>query len=691
MKVRTSLASFCLTFISIVAFSQTPATFTTQTYPSGEPTRRAVTADVNNDGILDIVLEPLRGQKFIVLIANGDGSFQAPVTHTLPVVTQSSVPITAADFNNDGKVDLLIENAGTNQMWLYLGNGDGTFKAPLTKTVTLPAGFHFGGEAIAVADFNRDGKVDIVVEANTDTQGGLFVMTGDGAGNFGTPKLVLQPPASSGIGNLVVGDFNADAKADIAALETFDCAPGRCASKVHALLGDGALNFEDTTPFSSSELFAIHAGDVNNDGRTDLFGITTGSLTTPQLYVLYGEPQGTFVHTVTPAPNGQFGFNDEMQLADVNGDGLMDIVGHNGTSATIYLQKDPSDNGQFFTEQVYPLGSNFNFIAPTLIGDFNGDRKPDGAFLAELSSNASGVLYETVNTSTSGTFSADCSYPRNGQGIHLCATPATPNAAAFIASANSFGVLRKMELWVDGKKIGEQFHAWADHRAWFVLPVTSVFPGPGTHNGTMFAVDVDNRLQRLDFTYTISSTSGCPTPSTSTAVSICAPASGSTVTSPVHVSAAGGSAVTFMEVWVDGTKRFQNSGNHVETDLSLGNGSHTMTIYGRNSSGVVGKATETFTVGSGSGTCSQPSSATGTVICSPANGATVTSPVSVQARGGSSVNNMEVWVDGTKRFQTSGNTVTTSLTLAAGSHHITVFGKNGSTVLSKAVSDFTVH
>ena len=690
MKVRTPLVCFCLLLSSIVAFSQTPATFTTQTYSSGEPARRAVTADLNNDGILDIVLEPLRGEKFIVLIANGDGSFQAPVTHTLPVMTQSSVPITAADFNNDGKVDLLIENAGTNQMWLYLGNGDGTFKAPLTKTVTLPAGFHFGGQPIAVADFNRDGKVDIVVEANTDAQGGLFVMAGDGAGNFGTPKLILQPPAGSGIGsNLVVGDFNADAKADIATLETFDCAPGRCASKVHALLGDGALNFEDTTPFSSSELFAIHAGDVNNDGRTDLFGITTGTLTTPQLFVLYGEPQGTFVQGITPAPNGEFGFNDEMQLADVNGDGQMDIVGHNGTSATIYLQN--STGG--FAEQVYPLGSNFNFIAPTLVGDFNGDRKPDGAFLAELSSDESGVLYETLNTTSSGSFSANCAYPKSGQGIHLCVTPGTPqNLSGFVATANSFGILRKMELWVDGKKIAEQFHAWADHRAWFDLGVSSNFPGTaGTHNATMYAVDVDNRLQRLDWTFTSPSSSGCATPSTSTAISICAPTNGSTVTSPVHVSAAGGSAVTFMEVWVDGTKPFQTSGNHVETDLTLGSGSHTMTIYGRNSSGVVGKATETFTVGSGGGTCSQPASATATVICSPANGSTVSSPVSVQARGGSSVNFMEVWVDGTKRFQTSGNTVSTSLSLAAGSHKLTVFSRNGTTVLSSAVSTFTVH
>jgi hypothetical protein len=183
--------------------------------------------------------------------------------------------------------------------------------------------------------------------------------------------------------------------------------------------------------------------------------------------------------------------------------------------------------------------------------------------------------------------------------------------------------------------------------------------------------------------------SACAQPSTSTAVVICAPTSGSTVTAPVHVSAAGGSSVTFMEVWVDGSKLFQNSGNHVSTDLPLGNGSHTMKVYGRNGS-VIGQASVTFTVGSGGSTCAQPASSTGTVICSPANGSTVSSPVTIQARGGANVTFMEAWVDGTKRAQGSGNSIFTSLSLAAGSHRLSVYSKNGTGVLSKAVSDFTV-
>ena len=68
----------------------------------------------------------------------------------------------------------------------------------------------------------------------------------------------------------------------------------------------------------------------------------------------------------------------------------------------------------------------------------------------------------------------------------------------------------------------------------------------------------------------------------------------------------------------------------------------------------------------------------------------MSSPVTIQARGGANVTFMEAWVDGTKRAQGSGNSIFTSLSLAAGSHRLSVYSKNGTGVLSKAVSDFTV-
>jgi hypothetical protein len=163
---------------------------------------------------------------------------------------------------------------------------------------------------------------------------------------------------------------------------------------------------------------------------------------------------------------------------------------------------------------------------------------------------------------------------------------------------------------------------------------------------------------------------------------------------PFSVAANSFYPIRKLEIWVNGAKKSETYSTYateafVDTNLALANGTYTATVIAAGYDNRLIKKNVSFSVGGS--TCSQPSSATATVICSPANGSSVSNPVLVHARGGSSVNFMEVWVDGTKKFQTSGNSVSTSLTLAAGSHKLTVFGRNGSTVLSKAVSTFTVH
>jgi hypothetical protein len=145
---------------------------------------------------------------------------------------------------------------------------------------------------------------------------------------------------------------------------------------------------------------------------------------------------------------------------------------------------------------------------------------------------------------------------------------------------------------------------------------------------------------------------------------------------------------------VDGSKRSESYHNlgleaWVDTEVPLSEGSHKASVVLANYDNRIIKKSFTFSVGASS--CAQSSSPTATVICSPANGSAVSSPVSVEARGGSSVTWMEVWLDGTKRYQGATNTVSISLdTLAAGSHRLSVYGKSGGTVLSKATADFVV-
>jgi hypothetical protein len=124
-----------------------------------------------------------------------------------------------------------------------------------------------------------------------------------------------------------------------------------------------------------------------------------------------------------------------------------------------------------------------------------------------------------LNQTPSGNWGG-CAYPKTGQEIHVCATSGTTTSPVlFSASSNSFGDLRKMELWVDGKKVAEQHHSWGQ-RAWFNLTGTYA---NGSHSATMFAADIDSRQQKTTFSFTVGAAGSCSAP-TSPGVHVCMPA-----------------------------------------------------------------------------------------------------------------------------------------------------------------------
>ena len=181
---------------------------------------------------------------------------------------------------------------------------------------------------------------------------------------------------------------------------------------------------------------------------------------------------------------------------------------------------------------------------------------------------------------------------------------------------------------------------------------------------------------------------GCTASSTTTVI-ICQPAAGATAASPVHLVANGGSSVGYMEVWSGGTKRYQTPGNKIDTSIALPSGTQTITVIGKVGTSVSDKKSVTITVGAAS-SCAAPSSSTAAVICGPVDGSTVGSPVTISARGGSAVVVLEAWVDGTKVAQAKGTTLSYTMSLAAGSHRLTVYAHTSSTLSDKRVSNFTV-
>lgn len=250
---------------------------------SGTLGARAVAiADVNADGKPDLVV--VGGASVNsndgavgVLLGNGDGTFQKPVIYNPG--GQSAEFVAISDVNGDGEPDLLVangcvanNNCGQGAVAVMLGNGDGTFHAP----VQYPSGGVYP-MSLSVADLNGDGKLDVVTANNEKTGGGggaeVGVLLGNGDGTFqsatsyyagGVPIYWFTAAA--------VADVNDDGKPDLVVAS--GCPPSNCQNEgvVGVLLGNGDGTFQPAMTFNSGGYLSgwVAVGDVNRDGRPDV-------------------------------------------------------------------------------------------------------------------------------------------------------------------------------------------------------------------------------------------------------------------------------------------------------------------------------------------------------------------------------------------------------------------------------------
>jgi hypothetical protein len=267
-----------------------------------------------------------------VLLGKGDGTFEdARLAGNF--TNYSLTAVTVGDFNGDGKVDLAVSlfgglvpaNTGLyDAIGVLLGNGDGTFQAPLLSQ--SPADNNYD---IAVGDFNNDGKLDVLTRPGLG-QHGLYLSLGNGDGTFLPAYLVWTEPISifvpllNGINTIAVGDFNGDGNLDVALNVN--------GARVDVLLGTGTGTFAPVNSYvinqhqTGNGLGHIAAAQLTDSGHLDLV-TTTGFGSTLALF--YGNGDGTFqTPTVLPLPEED---TDPFIVADVNGDGKSDIV--TGTDA----------------------------------------------------------------------------------------------------------------------------------------------------------------------------------------------------------------------------------------------------------------------------------------------------------------------------------------------------------------------
>jgi uncharacterized protein (DUF2141 family) len=171
-----------------------------------------VIVDLNGDGKADYVVASNQNQATNVFFGNGDGTLQAPV-----VIPSFGLFLAVVDVNHDGKPDLIEVDPGSGDpssgmLMVFLNSGDGTFSTP----PTLFTSGCVNPFSVAIADFNGDGNLDVVIgDFNGGSGHQVAVLLGDGHGAFGAPTLYINA-ADSGALDVSVGDFNGDGKLDIA-------------------------------------------------------------------------------------------------------------------------------------------------------------------------------------------------------------------------------------------------------------------------------------------------------------------------------------------------------------------------------------------------------------------------------------------------------------------------------------------
>ncbi len=375
----------------------TPSFAAQQTFAAGNSPRSVAAADVNGDGRLDLLVANTNSSNISVLISTtAPGAtvptFAAQVTFAAGTRPQS---IAAADINGDGRPDLLVGNQTSNNVSVLLNTAaPGATTPSFTTQQTFPLAGN--ASAIAVADMNGDGRLDLLVANGAATVSVLLNTTAPGAA---APSFAAQQAFAPGNdpASVVASDLNGDGRPDLVVANI-------TAATVSVLLnttlpGATTVSFTPRQSFATGSFPRAAAADVNGDGRPDLlvanqFSSTVSVLlntTAPGALAPSFAAQQTFVNVNSPV---------SLVASDLNGDGRLDLVLANqgGTVSVLFNSTAPgAASPSFAPQQNFAAG---DLPSSVVAADLNGDGRPD-LTIANQGNNVS-VLFNTTPPSSAG-------------------------------------------------------------------------------------------------------------------------------------------------------------------------------------------------------------------------------------------------------------------------------------------------
>jgi hypothetical protein len=400
MKPEKKAAAFCFILLACLATlaekaSAQGVTFARTDYLAGTDVLSVITGDFNGDGKLDIATANAGSNDVSILLGVGDGTFAAKMDFA---IGQSPRWVAAGDFNGDNKLDLVTANFEANAVSILLGNGDGTFGS----ATNFGAGN--GPLFVVAADFNSDARLDLAV-ANQSADS-ISVLLGNGDGTFGAKADFLTGAMPEW---LIVVDFNEDAKLDLASAN-----PG--SHTVSVLLGNGNGTFAAKADFATGRFpRSLVAADFRKMMKLDLATANTRDST---VSILLGRRDGTF------DPRTDLGTDTgplAVTAADFDNDGKPDLLTSNvgtyfyfqyyylyaGTQATISLLRGKGD-GTFEPRTDFFVGISI-FLPCVAAGDFNRDGRID-VVVATGTSNSVTVLLQSAEIAFSA---SSLAFPEN--------------------------------------------------------------------------------------------------------------------------------------------------------------------------------------------------------------------------------------------------------------------------------------
>ena len=369
-----------------------------QTFVTGSRPRDAAVGDFNADGKVDLAVTNTSDDTVSVLLNATATNASTPAFAAQQTFATGDYPafVAVADFDADGKLDLAVTNEGSNSVSVLLNTTPpGALIPSFAPQVTFTTGTR--PEGVAVGDFNGDSKADLaVVNQLSHTVSVLLNMTEVGAAMVTFAPQSTFATAGGSIW-MSVADFNADGKPDLVIGYGVGTA---------SLLRNTTPAGSQTATFADRQSIAagtgtsyVAVGDFNADERPDLAGSDSSGTTVSVL--LNTTTAGASACTFTTALT--FGTQTApcyIAVIDLNADGKPDLAAMNGSCSTVSVLLSTTPAGSavasFGAQRIFPTGRNpWSMVA----ADFNADGKPDLA-VANSSDDTVSVLLNAYATAT---------------------------------------------------------------------------------------------------------------------------------------------------------------------------------------------------------------------------------------------------------------------------------------------------